>query len=321
MEELIYLIDWEQVKNNFDIFMWGDPNIPVHKGWVQIAAAAIGLVVSGAQALSAKKRRKKALDEYRINKAAFKAQEITNPYENLENPYEDLTVNQKQARFLAQQQQLGLATTLSNLRGAAGGAGVASLAQSVANIQSRNLQGISGSIGQQEARNQQLSAQGQLQIDAMKGQGEQARQIRESQRTGTLLGMSQMDVAGEQQRLDSAVGGVASSVGMLGGAIQDQVALKNIQQQRNQLSSPSNNSGSGSGTGTSGSITAPNNMATGAYNPLGSIPGLQGYGVSNQNTWGTFQNPNAMDFWNNRGFTPLEKYRIPEVGYYSPYGR
>jgi hypothetical protein len=114
------------------------------------------------------------------------------------------------------------------MRGAAGGSGVGSLAQSVANQQARNLQGISGSIGQQEARNQQLAAQGQLQVDAMIGQGEQNRQLREGQKRAGLLGMSQMDVAMEQQRMDAAIGAVGQSVGQLGGAISDQSQLNKI---------------------------------------------------------------------------------------------
>ena len=59
--------------------------------------------------------------------------QFENPYADLqtsfENPYEDLTVNTQEADMLAQQQQQSLANTMSNLQGAAGGSGIAALAQ------------------------------------------------------------------------------------------------------------------------------------------------------------------------------------------------
>ena len=57
----------------------------------------------------------------------------TNPYADLENTYEDLTVNQQQAEFQAQQFAQSQANILEGLQGAAGGSGIAGLAQSLAN--------------------------------------------------------------------------------------------------------------------------------------------------------------------------------------------
>ena len=235
MEELIYSIDWEQVKNSFSIFMWGDPNASVVKGWVPIAMAAVQLGISGIQAIKAGKRRKQALQKYKEDKKALEATKITNPYESVENPYEDLTVNQKQMDFLAQQQQQGLANQMSALRGAAGRSGIGAFAQSLAGQQTRNLQGISGAIGQQEAMNQRLKAQGALQTGAMRAQGEQTRQMREEQRKMGMAGMSQYQAAIGQQAYNQAIGGVGQSVGMLGGAIQDQVNLNKLDKDKKDL--------------------------------------------------------------------------------------
>ena len=49
----------------------------------------------------------------------------------MSNPYEDLTVNQLQAQFQARQQQQMTANTMAQLRGAAGGSGIAGLAQAL----------------------------------------------------------------------------------------------------------------------------------------------------------------------------------------------
>ena len=235
MEELVYSIDWEQVKTAFDVFMWGDPTIPVRTGWVNVAVAAVGLGISATQAIMAKKRRKTAMEEYEKQKASFESQEITNPYANMQNPYEDITVNQQQAKFLGQQQQQALATTTRGLWGVAGSAGAAVLAQSMANQQMRQRQGISGMIGQQESANQRLVAGGQMNINMAEAQGETIRQQRELGRTGTLLGMSQQQVAGEQARLDAAIGGVAEGVGALGGAIEDKIESKKLTKQKGNM--------------------------------------------------------------------------------------
>ena len=86
--------------------------------------------------------------------AALESQDISNPYMNQENVYEDLTVNTQEADMLAAQQQQSLANTMGNLQGAAGGSGIAALAQSMANQQSQNLQRATASIGAQEQANQ-----------------------------------------------------------------------------------------------------------------------------------------------------------------------
>ena len=146
-----------------------------------------------------------------------------NPYENLQNPFENLTVNQQEARFLAEQQQQSLANTMGSLRGAAGGSGVASLAQAMANQQNINLQKIAASIGQQEARNQAMAAKGAMQVQMAEAKGEQYVQEREFGRTSTLLGMSQQRLAAANaarqqatQQLIGGLSGLGASVGMLG---------------------------------------------------------------------------------------------------------
>ena len=238
MEELIYSIDWEQVKNSFDIFMWGDPNIPTVKAavnWVPMAIQAVGLITQGLSTIKKNRERKLAIGKYKEDKAALEAVSITNPYKDMTNPYGNLTVNQKQAQFLAQQSQQGLANRMQSLRGAAGASGVSSLAQSIANERTKNLQGISGMIGQQEAANQRLSAQGQLQTEAMIRQGEQTRQVREEQRKMGLAGMSQYQAAMGQQMYNQAIGGVGQAVGQLGGAIADKMELDKLDEDKTNL--------------------------------------------------------------------------------------
>ena len=158
-----------------------------------VAGAVQGLTgIAGSMIGGRARRREQAAAQRHMNQrmAAYEDMQFTNPYAGLENTYEDLTVNQQQAQFLAQQQQQGLANTMGALQGAAGGSGIAALAQAMSNQQAQNLQQASASIGQQEARNQQLTAQGAAQTQLYQAQGEAMVEGREQARTETLLAVS-----------------------------------------------------------------------------------------------------------------------------------
>jgi len=113
-----------------------------------------------------------------------------------------MTVNQQQAQFEAQQGAQARANLLSNLQAAAGGSGIAGLAQALANQQQVQGQQISASIGQQEAVNQRLRAQGAMRVQSAEQQarktvmgGEFTRQQNENQRQMDLMNLK----AGRQQ--------------------------------------------------------------------------------------------------------------------------
>jgi len=100
---------------------------------------------------------------------------VKNPYASLENVYEDQTVDLKAAEFAKEQSQQNAANIMANLKGAAGGSGVAGLAQVLANQGAKQAQQAAADIGRQE-------------------QGNQARARAEAGR------LQQLDVEGEQQR-------------------------------------------------------------------------------------------------------------------------
>ena len=84
--------------------------------------------------------------------------DLTNTFAGLENPMEDLTINQQEAQFQRQQQQQGMATIMQGMQGAAGSSGIAGLAQAMAIQQQKNAAHASASIGQQEAKNKMAAA-------------------------------------------------------------------------------------------------------------------------------------------------------------------
>ena len=179
------------------------------------------------KAAAEQKAQQKLLD---VEKAKFKAMKFDNPYSNMENVYEDLTVNQQQAQFLAQQGTQQRANILENLRGAAGASGIAGLAQAMASEGRLQTQQISASIGQQEAANQRVRASAAANIQLLERQGIEKQQQFEMNRQATMLGMQQgasagadtaagaarqMALQGEMARNQAIASGVSSVAGGL----------------------------------------------------------------------------------------------------------
>jgi len=205
-----------------------------------VGAVALGLgVVQGATSIIGGIQERKRLrreneiaqGQYRDMKEDLKSLKITNPYKDLnttfENTFEDMTVNQQQAQFQAQQGAQARANLLSNLRSAAGGSGIAGLAQAIANQQQTQVQQISASIGQQEAANQRASAQGAMNVQRMTqqaqetvGYGDYLRQQNENQRQMDLMNLkagrqqAQRDFRSAMQAQNQKItGGIGSIVG------------------------------------------------------------------------------------------------------------
>ena len=121
----------------------------------------------------AKIERDKQQEILKKQKDEYKSMTFENPFSNMENTYEDLTVNQQQAQFQSQQGNQQRANIMQNLKGAAGNSGIAGLAQSLANQGQLQTQRISASIGQQESRNQMAAARGASAVQTAAKQGDQ----------------------------------------------------------------------------------------------------------------------------------------------------
>ena len=135
------------------------------------AATGVAKLIGGKKAKKkAEEKAEEARREMRSRQREYEQLDMSNPYADYqnqmaENVYEDLTVNQQQAEFEAQQGAQQRANIMQNMRGAAGGSGIAGLAQSMAQQQAANAQRASVDIGQQERSNlmAERSQAGQLQ--------------------------------------------------------------------------------------------------------------------------------------------------------------
>lgn len=180
-----------------------------------IGAAAIGAAatVGGAAISNAadKKREKRArtdknrlmdeMDELEKNR-----QDVINPYEDvvsldsmivdnsgmLSNPFENIGVATQAAKFQAEEADIALASTLDLLASTGASAGGATaLAQAA--LQSKR--GVSASLESQEAKNQQLIAQGEQYLQSQ--QMAEAQRVQQAQMTEAQR-IQQADVLGKE---------------------------------------------------------------------------------------------------------------------------
>ncbi len=197
--------------------------IPLMGAVQSLAGIAGGVIGSGAR----KREQRAAQEEFDRNKSQMENADTSNLYTNQENVYEDLTVNTQQADFVAQQQQQGMANTMGALQGAAGGSGIAALAQSLVGQQSQNAQQASISIGEQEAGNQAAERQMAGQLQNREIQGAYMSRAAEKDKTDTMLGMSQQRLGAANDARDAATKSIIGGVtGMVGAAAASGVGSK-----------------------------------------------------------------------------------------------
>jgi hypothetical protein len=174
-------------------------------------AMAIGATISIAGGAIQRSKAKKAEEEAALkaaeaakqlakDKEAFKAIDTSNPYLNMENTMEDLTVNQQEAEFQKQQQTQSQANIMSSMRGAAGSSGIAGLAQSLANQGSLDAQKASASIGLQEAANEKATAAEASRIQGLEREGELVSRQAEFDKMASLMGMTAQEMQAYQNQ-------------------------------------------------------------------------------------------------------------------------
>ncbi len=149
------------------------------------------------------------------------AQDTSNLYANLENTMEDLTVNTQAADFAAQQQAQGLSNIMGSMNQAAGGSGIAALAQSLANQQAQSAQRASASIGQQEQRNQMAAAQQAGRLQSMERMGAGQSRALKAQLLGEELQIDTNELQASEAAIQAAQAARTGAIGQFAGGVGD----------------------------------------------------------------------------------------------------
>jgi len=171
---------------------------------VAVTAATAKAVDGAVQANKARKQAEEAEAELDKQKNMFAQLDTSNPYLGMENTMEDLTVNQQAADFTKQQSMQSQANIMQQMRGAAGGSGIAALAQTLASQGSIDAQKASASIAQQESANQLAKAKEAGNIQSLERQGElQSRQM-ENDKLQSQMGMTADQIANLRDRQEKS---------------------------------------------------------------------------------------------------------------------
>ena len=198
-----------------------------------IAAVAVGTLAGAAKigiGISQRNKAKKAADDARVqmdaDKEKYMNMPIENPYKNMENTMEDLTVETQAADFAAEKSAQARANIMDEMKGAAGGSGIAALAQTLANQAQMESQQASASIASQEKANQDAERAEAGNIQDLERQGEIQKQNLERDRLATALGMSQAELTAEQQNIADSEAMIMSGVSDIGSAASSAAAAK-----------------------------------------------------------------------------------------------
>ena len=202
------------------------------------AGVGVAKLLGGRKAKkAAEKKAEEAKAEMDKRKAEYAQLDTSNPYADYqnqmaENVYEDITVNQQQAEFQREQQEQQRANIMQGLQGAAGGSGIAALAQEMANQGTMQAREASASIGAQESAQQKLKAQGELIVQkgeqaAMEKRTEGEIMSREMERNKvmTLMGMSQSEMAAYNQQAAQGEAQMWSGVGDIAGGVTSGITM------------------------------------------------------------------------------------------------
>lgn len=145
------------------------------------------------------KKLKKAEQELQANKEAYASLDTSNPYDHMDNPYEDLEISLLEMDARKTQHEQDTANALSVLRETQGGSGAAELANTLAFENKIMAQEMSADIGDQESKNNKRNAEFKDRIQNLKAEGEMMSQQSNMDKNETLLGMSQQELTAQRE--------------------------------------------------------------------------------------------------------------------------
>ena len=192
--------------------------------YAPLISAGLNFLSSRSARKDARRRDREARRRLAEAREAYNKIEFTNPYEGVTNPYADVQsqftgmeniyeeaqVDTRAADYMREQSQQQQANLLNQLRGTAGGSGVAGLAQQLSNIGTQQARQASLNIAAQERQSEEQRRREASRIDMLqRGDAQRIDMLRRQgdydadmlQRKGDLYVQQQ-----EQRRIESLYG-------------------------------------------------------------------------------------------------------------------
>lgn len=187
-----------------------------------MAAQAVGIAAKIGMGLAGRKKKKQALKNaqgaYDMQRQQFENMDTSNLYNNMENVYEDATVNTQAADFAKTQSLQSQKNTMDQFGQAAGGSGIAALAQAMAGQQNQQAQQASVSIGQQEQANQSRTMNQAASIQNQQIEGEYGKRENELGKIDTMMQLTGQELqaaqAAKSQSDQMLISGIGDAAGM-----------------------------------------------------------------------------------------------------------
>ena len=199
------------------------------------AGAAIGAAGGLVQAIQGKKMARQAArraEEARARleeqKDRFRNLDTSNPYLNMENMYEDLTVNQQEAEFAKQQSLQANANIMDQMRQASGASGIAALAQTLSSQQALQAQKAAASIGTQEQANQLKAAEEAAKIQGLEREGELISRQAEFGKIQSLMGMEADELSNQLNAQQQAREQQIAGISQIGSSVMNFASVRDI---------------------------------------------------------------------------------------------
>jgi len=199
--------------------------------FILAAGAALkigGSIMKGISANKAKKAaaaaQKTAKAEMDVKKKQYEALDTSNLNKDMENKMEDLTINQKGMELESQKAAQSRSNIMQGMQGAAGGSGIAALAQTMANQGSKDAAAAGAKIGDQEAANQKAAAEGADAVQTAKIKGAKDSRSLQYNKTSNLMGMASGEAQAAGAAKDAAAQAQSDAIKGVGSAITGGVA-------------------------------------------------------------------------------------------------
>ena len=160
-----------------------------------------------------------------VQKGKYRQFQFENPYGDMENYYEDMTVDTTAADYQMRQGQQQRSNIMNQLRGVAGSSGIGGLAQALANQGTLQAGQVSAQLSQQERQNAMMAAKGASAADMAQRGGAAMVQSAEMQRQSTLLGIEYGGMAGANAGVQAAYGNQMSAFGASANMIGSQMQM------------------------------------------------------------------------------------------------
>lgn len=183
-----------------------------------LLAAVPGLLQAGGSLFGSRGRKRaeeQAKAAYAQQQASLQNFQFENPYQDLENPFEDATINQTATDVQRQQLDQNLAQILAAQVQSAGSGGVN--VQALANAALKGNQQISADIARQEQANQARALQYQGQLDQLEARGAGQLQQQQYGQIQQRFNLAQQRLSQVQAQRQAAtqqlIGGLGSAIG------------------------------------------------------------------------------------------------------------